>query len=114
MSGVSARELIRNYGQIVRVKKGSEESFKETKAFIQPLRSNDKKTLYGNYLGIGADNDGMYLYIGTPNVSLDEYPLDTIVYTKNRSYVVKSDKKICISDDVIYIRAILQVCSNQD
>ena len=111
MKSISAKILIKEYGETVKIQKYNETKKEITKAFIQPLKHNDNKNICGNYMDIGFENDGLYLYIGDPRVRLDTYPFDSKIETGMDNYVLKNAEKICVGNEIIYIRAILKKCS---
>ena len=102
----SASRLINLYGQTVTIENGNVSA--STKAFIQPLRHSDKRTISGSYTETVIDNSEQFLYIGNPDIRLDTFPLDTTSITAGTDvYILKKADKICFSDEVLYIRAIL-------
>lgn len=113
MDIVSAKVLLNEYGERVRVRKYGSDKVEVTKALIQPFRFKDNKNMYGNYMEIGVENDGTFLYIGKPDVRLDMYPFDSRIDTDKDSYVLKNAEKICIGNEIVYIRAILRKCSQR-
>ena len=102
-----AKELISKYGMVVKIISQSSEP-KTTKAFIQPVRCDDHKTLCGHYVDLEADNNEQFLYIGMPDVRLDLYPVDTIIHTGSSSFSLRKAEKITIAKQTMYIRAILE------
>ena len=102
---ISANELIERYGHEVSVTNGIDSDVKKVKAFIQPFAPNSETYL------IDTDNntndDGIYLYMGSPTVRLDEYPIGTQIQDDGNNYILKKADAIKISENVIYIRAIL-------
>lgn len=107
MNKVSASLLLQRYGQDVEIIINNEFPHKKTKAFIQPLRQNDFKNLYGGYLDVSADNMGQYLYIGKPDVMIDIYPPGVIISCESIKYIMRSAQRIEALGKVLYIKAFL-------
>ena len=102
----SALNLIEKYGREVTVTSG--ETILTDKAFIQPLRHGDKRTISGSYTETVIDNSEQFLYIGSPNLRLDLLPLETTsVETSDETYILKKADSIFLGSTIIYIRAIL-------
>ena len=102
---ISANELIERYGHEVTVTNSIDSNVQKVKAFIQPFRPNSETYL------IDTDNntndDGIYLYIGDPAVRLDAYPIGSQIQDEGNNYILKKADAIKISENIIYIRAIL-------
>lgn len=102
---ISASELIERYGHEVSIVNSVDNTVQKVKAFIQPFRPNSDTYL------IDTDNntndDGIYLYIGDPIVRLDTYPIGTQIQDEGNNYILKKADTMRISENIIYIRAIL-------
>lgn len=112
MKNEEAAKIIRQYGTELKIIIGEAKEPVTVKAFLQPLRLNDRKNLFGNYLDIGADNNDEYLYVGEPKVRLDKLPFNTSIEFNEERYIVRYAKKIFFKDEIIYIRAILHKCTS--
>ena len=82
----------------------------ETKAFIQPSRYKDDSYYGGKCLDLGFNVGDSYLYIGSKDVRIDQYPFNTIIESESDKYVVKRAQKVEFNNDVLYVWAILQKC----
>ena len=65
-----AKDLISQYGQDVKITTDQNSAPKTTKAFIQPIRYDDNKTLDGHYFNLATDDNDKFLYIGLPMLAL--------------------------------------------
>lgn len=106
---------IDNYGRNVIIIDPEDSKNKvNTKAFIQPLRYKDKTYMGGKFKDIGQIKGAGYLYIGSRDVRLDKYPLNTIIQADEDKFVLKRAEKVHFKNDVYYIWAILQLYVEED
>ena len=101
-----ANSLIKRYGQLVSIKKTSSSEPINTKAFIQPLRSDYQSNLYGDY--IETEGTEQFLYIGLPDYNLPDYPNTTRLTFSNQSYTIKKAENVYFGENVLYVRAVLK------
>ena len=101
-----ANSLIKKYGQPISIKKTSSSDPENTKAFIQPLRSDYQSGLYGDY--IETEGTEQFLYIGLPEYKLTDYPNTTRITFSNQDYVIKKAENVYFGESIIYVRAVLE------
>ncbi len=99
---------IKEYGQTVKIIIPDNQNYEYTKAFIQPLNQSKKNYNINYYLDSGLIDMNNYLYIGLPDIKIDDYPLDTIIESNSKSYLIIKTNRVYIKDELIYIRAILK------
>ena len=104
---IIAKDLIAKYGRPVSIIIDQNAPPETTRAFIQPVRCDDHQTLCGHYVDTEASENENFLYIGKPDVRLDLYPVTTIIQTETGSYTLKKAETVTISDQIVFIRAIL-------
>ncbi len=106
--------IIENYGQTITFKETPESTITiNSKAFIQPVKYEDFLNLNGYYSGSSNSYfvDDFYKYLGLPEIRLDEFP-NAVISHENTSYSVKDAEKICLSNEIFYIKAIIQKIQN--
>ena len=105
---LSAAQTIEKCGESVQIIKG--ETTYNTMAVIQPLTYKNNKSFSNQFEPMGYLEDQVYIYIGKPDVGLDVLDFDTVINTKDNSYVVKRCEKFNYKGKAIYIWALLQKC----
>lgn len=99
---------IKRYGQNVTIINAESNGQFSTKAFIQPLRYKDETYMGGKFKNIGQIKGSNYLYIGTRDIRLDKFPINTIIKSSEDQFVLKRAEKVYFNNKVFYIWAILQ------
>lgn len=80
----------------------------ETIASIQPLRYKYNSYLTDEHINAGVADKSKYLYIGPPDVRLDNFPEDTLIKNWSGDYILKSAGKFCSENEIIYIWGVLE------
>ncbi len=97
--------VLERYGKPLCVKMGTQSH--DVKAFLEPLRYQNKMYLdYENY-DLGLHDNTCLLYIGPadPDISLD---IDSAVISDGgRAYMIKRADRMSIGEEPIYVRAVL-------
>ena len=104
-----SRKIILKYGQTVIIKASSTSSPIETKAIIQPLRSDIQSSLYGDYTD--STKTEQFLYIGLPEIKLSTYPDTTIITCAGENYTINKSESFDCGNQVMYERAVLEKSS---
>lgn len=102
------KSSIQKYGTAIEVINPSDNSKISTKAFIQPSRYVNKLNFGYQQLKIGRADLDTYIYIGPADVRVDTFPSNTLIKTKDDTFVLKRAQKMCFQDELIYIWGILQ------
>ena len=108
------KTLISSYGQSIAVTftdASSKSKLIKSRAFIQPLRSDEQSPLYGDYNS--SNTTEQFLYIGKADVKLYACPEGTLIETASGKYKIKKAENVCLGKKVIYERAVLEVYSNK-
>lgn len=100
----SVGTTIKKYGSSVRIINGSTAC--STKAFVEPLRYKNKVYIGGEYHQLGSFKKEKYLYIGVPQMNLEEN--NTVIEMHENKYIVKRCEKYYVKDIPVYVWAILQ------
>lgn len=106
---VESRKIILKYGQTVTIKPTDTSHPTETKAIIQPLRSDFQSGLYGDYAD--SSKTEQFLYIGLPEIKLSTYPSTTIITCAGENYIIKKSESFYCGNQVMYERAVLEKSS---
>ena len=101
-----ARFLILKYGQDITITPGNGSKPINSKAIIQPLRSDYQSDLYGDYLE--TQSTEQFLCIGLPGLQISALPASAVITAKNQNYIIKKAENVYLSDTVIYERAVLE------
>lgn len=101
-----SRKIISRYGQTVTIKKTDTSSPVETKAIIQPLRSDFQSGLYADYSD--SSKTEQFLYIGLPEINLSSYPDTTTITCAGKNYFIKKSESFYCGNQVMYERAVLE------
>ncbi len=109
------KTLISNYGQHITVtftdSTGGKSKSIKSRAFIQPLRSDDQSPLYGDYNS--SITTEQFLYIGKADVKLCSCPEGTVIETASGIYEIKKAENVYLGKKAIYERAVLEIHSNK-
>ncbi len=100
----SVKETIKKYGSTTEV--FTDDKRIVSKAFVEPLRYKNKVYIGGEYHYLGFFKREKYLYIGTPDVELEENR--TVIRANGSKYIVKRCEKYFVNNLPIYNWAILQ------
>lgn len=100
------KKLIEIYGQNISVNLFPEDIVKNSKAFIQPLRSDYQSLLYLDYAE--SSKVEQYLYIGSAELELYEHPNSIIKLSDSSKYTIKKVEKVYLLSKAIYERAVLE------
>lgn len=101
-----SRKIISKYGQTVTIKQSSTSSPIETKAIIQPLRSDFQSGLYADYSD--SPKTEQFLYIGLPEIKLSTYSATAIITCAGKNYLVKKAENFYCGNQIMYERAVLE------
>ena len=101
-----SRKIISKYGQTVTIKQSSTSSPIETKAIIQPLRSDFQSALYADYAD--SSKTEQFLYIGLPEIKLSSYPDTTTISCVGENYLIKKAESFYYGNQIMYERAVLE------
>lgn len=106
MSGFSApvKTLIGRYGDLVRLI-AKDGSIVETRAFIQPITTRNKRFYEDEQTKLGGVAVGRYLYIGPPEVTLNDYEW---VISGGRRFFVATDEIISAGGERNHVWAVLR------
>lgn len=99
----SVGETIKRYGSKISVFSGGDT--KISSAFIEPLRYKNKVYVGGQYHHLGLGRNEKYLYIGPPDLELEENA--SVIEMQNKKYIVKRCEIYYVSDRPVYVWAIL-------
>lgn len=106
------KSRISEFGQNVTITIPSQDNKTiKTIAFIQPLRQTSKAYQWNNSLDSGFIDLSNYVYIGPYDVRLDNFPGDTILESNDKKYTIQKTDTLTINDEIIYVWAVLQVCT---
>ena len=94
------------YGKTVTILDANKNTISSTKAFIQPLRSDYQSPLYEDYQQDKSVEQ--FLYIGLPEVNLNQLPSGTLIQSGSKIYAIKMSETVYLSEDVVYERAVLE------
>lgn len=101
----SINKLFKNYGTTADVYIGNEKT--TIKAFIQPVRYQNKMYIDYNRTIMGIKDNSRFVYIGPVEPDITKSVQETVIHYDDRMYTVKRADKVGIDDDVAYIWAIL-------
>lgn len=100
----SVGETIKKYGSNVSITNDGQGV--GAKAFVEPLRYKNKVYIGGEYHLLGCFKKEKYLFVGTPETTLDEN--STVIEANGDKYIVKRCEKYYVKDIPVYVWAILQ------
>ena len=98
--------LINDFGQDIIIQKSENDNPIYAKAFIQPLRCDYQSEMYGDY--VDNPGDEQFLYIGSTDYPINEYPNTTVITLKNQNYTIKKAETVYLSNTPMYERAVLE------
>ncbi len=101
--------IFNKYGRPVEYVSKSNETLKEMRAFISPLRYKNKMYLYGVNTEIGYNSQGHYLYIGPPDPDLTLSADGEYISCLGEKYRIDRAEKVYKGEKVFYIWAIIRV-----
>lgn len=101
--------LIESYGRACVITPGNGEDNIKVKAIINPILYKQRMYLNDVYLPDGVIDKGIFLYIGSPDVSLDLCPFDTIIRCGTNKYTIMRTEQYYVEDTPIYTWAVLQL-----
>ncbi len=96
-------ETIKRYGCKINVLSG--EDSVSSRAFIEPLRYKNKVYVGGEYHYLGKRRSEKYLYIGPPDLKLEENT--SVIEMQSKKYIVKRCEIYYVNDRPVYVWAIL-------
>lgn len=99
----SVKATINRYGESVKVIEN--EKAVKTKAFIQPLRYQNKSYSFFVKDAIGLKSTNKYLYIGMPDVVLKQDKC--IIESPDKRFIVRRCETFFVKDFAVYQWAIL-------
>ena len=77
------------------------------KAFITPLRYRNRVYLGDTFEQLGQYDSGRYLFIGTPDIRLDQMDETAVIIYGGENYLVKRAELFCDGDKPLYMWAVL-------
>ena len=77
------------------------------KALLQPLRYKNKMYLSGIPTSIGRAEEGYYLYVGPPDIEIDDSSTDELV-CEGMSYCIEKSESVYFGTRKIYTWAVLK------
>lgn len=107
-------KALKRYGRQCAVKPFGSDKQMSVKAFVNPLLYKNKMYIGGKYLPDGFCDGGHYLYIGEPNLRLDNMPTGTVIVCGEYTYSIKYSEQYFIGSDALYTWAILQLAERRD
>lgn len=99
--------LLRRYGCPIEVRWEGQQRF--LRAFIQPLRYQNRLTVEESYLPDGYFDGAHCLYIGPAEARIDQLPFDAAVYHGGERYLIKRARLVSLGDEALYLWAVLQL-----
>ena len=79
------------------------------KAFVRPLRYKNKMYMSGDYTALGHFDEGYYLYIGPPDIDIENLSEHARLHTDDmKKYQVHKAETVYSSETPIYIWAIIR------
>lgn len=101
----SVQKLFKNYGSTVEIYISDKKSV--VKAFVQPVRYQNKMYIDYNRTVMGIKDNSRFVYIGPVEPDITKSVAETTIAYDGRMYTVKRADKVGIDDNVAYIWAIL-------
>ena len=106
------KKCFKKYATTVTVNLGNETY--TGKAFISPLRYENRVYIDNIYKKGGAVDGGRYLYIGQPQLRLDTFGDGVRVVAFEKEFTVKKAEPYIVNGDVKYIWAVLVAADRSD
>lgn len=86
----------------------------KVKALLNPLLYKNKLYIGGGYMPDGFFDGGHYLYVGLPDVRLDNLPIGSVIFCSGSKYVIKRGEQYFLGGSPIYTWAVLQLAERDD
>ena len=108
MYGELISGMIKQYGRTCRIVPPDGLNQVDVNAIINPLLYKNKMYLNDAYLVDGYCDKGLYLYIGDPRVSLNNYSLGTVLRCGTNEYTIMKTEQYYVESTAVYTWAVLQ------
>lgn len=101
--------MIRQYGRLCIIVPVEGNKTVKVNAMVNPLLYKNKMYLNDVYLPDGLVDKGVYLYIGDPKVSLEDYPVGTRIRCGENEYTIMRTEQYYVENEAVYTWAVLQL-----
>ena len=107
-------KMINRYGRLCAIAPPEDSLTVSVKALINPLLYKNKQFLSDVYLPAGLIDKGMYLYVGEPRVSLENFPVGTTVRCGDDVFAIMRSEQYYVEDTALYTWAVLQLMGRSE